>query len=371
MRRLVLHVGAMKSGTSHIQHLLFTNQDVLASRGVLVPGEVWRDQVDAVSDALHRTRVGRTDRPGAWKAMVETVRAHSGLSIISMEFLARAPVERIREVVEQFPDLRVEAVVTARDLGRNLPAMWQERVKNGSTTSWEDYLTAVETRSDGEGKSFWREQGIAGVVRRWSEVLGTDALTLVTVPPRGAPRELLWERFAEAVGIDPRGMAAPPDSNESLGAASVEVVRRVNAQLQRHDLDHPGCATVVKHRLAKRVLAEHRAEEPGIGFEVPPWLEGAAGQMVSRVADTGVRVVGDLAELTPVSTRGVDPREVSAEEQLAAATAGLEGLVRTIVQLRAELTAARTQGPLAASPATATELVTGVPEDAGAEPRLG
>src|SRR5690606_6044543 len=97
-------------------------------------------------------------RGGVWPAMVEQVRSHPGTSIISMEYLARIPVARIEELVAHFPQVRVEAVLTARDLGRNVPAMWQERVKNGSTTSFDDYVRAVRERSEGEGKAFWREQ---------------------------------------------------------------------------------------------------------------------------------------------------------------------------------------------------------------------
>ena len=38
-RRLVLHVGAMKSGTSFIQSRLFANKRMLRDdRGILVPG---------------------------------------------------------------------------------------------------------------------------------------------------------------------------------------------------------------------------------------------------------------------------------------------------------------------------------------------
>lgn len=341
MKRLVLHVGAMKSGTSHLQHLLFTNQQLLADRGVLVPGAAWRDQVAAVSEALDRARGSATSRPGAWQAMADEVRAHPGTSIISMEFLARTPVERIAELVQQFPDIRVEAVVTARDLGRNLPAMWQERVKNGSTTALPDYATAVRERAEGEGKAFWREQGLAGIVRRWAEVLGPDAVTVVTVPPPGAPRDLLWWRFAEALGLDPEGAVAPPDSNESLGAASVEVVRRLNHQLG--DLAYAEFSPVVKHRLAKFTLGPRRAQEPSIGFDVPEWLPPVSERMVSRVRATGVRVVGDLADLTPVSAPGVDPAAVPAQEQLEAATAGMEGLVRALVRLRAQQTDAGEQ----------------------------
>lgn len=334
-RRLVLHVGAMKSGTSHLQGLLFTNQELLAGRGVLVPGDVWRDQVDAVAEALGWSGKRVERRRGVWPSMVQQVRDHDGTAVISMEYLARIPVPKIQEFVAHFPDLRVEAVLTARDLGRNVPAMWQERVKNGSRTSFDDYVRAVRDRSEGEGQAFWREQNVLAATRRWAEVLGEDAVTVVTVPAPGAPRHLLWERFATAVGVDQHGLEDPPEGNESLGAASVELLRRLNGLMAA--LGEHNASAVLKHRLARRILGPHRGAEPSIGFEVPDWLDETSRRTVRRLPRLGVRVVGDPDELHALSSPGTDPSQVSAEDQLEAATVGLQGLVLKVAELRDQL----------------------------------
>ena len=61
LRTVVLHVGAMKSGTSYLQARLFANQDVLRERGVLVPGETWTHQVARGQGRLwRRPREGRS-----------------------------------------------------------------------------------------------------------------------------------------------------------------------------------------------------------------------------------------------------------------------------------------------------------------------
>ena len=54
----------------------------------------------------------------------------------------------------------------------------------------------------------------------------------MTVPPRGAPAALLWERFASVIGADPSGPRRPTlNQNESLGLVETELLRRFNAQL--------------------------------------------------------------------------------------------------------------------------------------------
>lgn len=324
-QRVVLHVGSMKSGTSYLQSLMTANRELLSTRSLLFPGRGWREQVSGVAEVLERQRVAVLPEEGAWQSLVDEIAAWHGTALISMEFLGPVGLRKIERVVSSFPAGSVEAVVTARDLNRSIPAMWQETLKNGRSFTFDEYVDAIR-RHDGPGNAFWREQTIAAMCHRWSDVLGIDRVTLVTVPPPGTDRVELWYRFAEAIGIDGSGVESPPKGNESLGAASVEVLRRLNARLD--DLSYQEYAPVVKHRLAKRVLARQRETEPALGFDVPDWLPELSTRMIDRIRELGVRVVGDLSDLNPVAVPGTHPDSVSADQRLDAAVAGLEALVR-------------------------------------------
>lgn len=327
-QRIVLHIGAMKSGTSYLQGLVLANRDLLAGQGVKVPGPNWRAQVLAVSEVLERKRV-TARRAGAWQALVDGFADWGGTGLVSMEFLGPAAPAKIERVASSFPEDSVEVVVTARDLGRNVPAMWQEGLKNGRTWTFEEYVAAVAA-DEGPGRLFWREQGIAAMCRRWSEVVGVQRVSVVTVPPPGGPRDQLWRRFASVLEVDGAAAELPDSGNESLGAASAEVMRRLNEVVE--DLDYAAYSPVFKNLLAKRTLGPRGPVERSVAFEVPDWLRSRSSQMRQRLTDLGVRVVGDLAELEPVSTEGVDPGNVAHGEQLDAALAGLEGLARALVR---------------------------------------
>lgn len=330
-QRVVLHVGSMKSGTTYLQQLVLANRDLLAGRGLLMPGQVWRDQVSGVAEVLGRARVAAAPEPGAWQRLVDELDAWPGTGLVSMEFLGIAGPAKIAEVVGSFAPGSVRVVVTARDLNRQIPAMWQEALKNGRTVTFERYVAAVRDR-EGPGKAFWREQTVAAMCRRWADAVGVEQVRLVTVPPPGAAPDELWRRFAEAVGVDAEDLEPPAQRNPSLGAASVEVLRRLNELVE--DLAYPAYAPVVKHRLAKKVLGGRRDEEPALGLDVPPWLPEVSAAMVERIRDLGVPVVGDLADLTPVAVPGTDPAAIPVEQHLDAAVAGLEGLVRALVRQR-------------------------------------
>jgi hypothetical protein len=318
----------MKSGTSYLQGLMMANRSLLVDRGLLLPGRRWQDQVRGVAQVLEHRRVIVPPEEGAWQSLVDEIGAWDATGLISMEFLGAAGPRKIERVVASFPADTVEVVVTARDLNRTIPAMWQESLKNGAVFSFDEYVAAVHAH-DGPGRVFWRQQAIAAMCRRWSEVIGVDRVTVVTVPPPGASRDVLWRRFAEATDLDPDGLEAHISSNESLGAASMEVMRRLNERLS--DLDFPAYAPTVKHRLAKRTLAARRDLEPALGFPIPDWLPELSQRMIGRLRDLGVRVVGDLDDLTPVPVPGVPLATVSAEAQLDAAVAGLEAAVRIAI----------------------------------------
>lgn len=326
--RLVLHVGAMKSGTSFIQSRLFANKAMLlAEREILVPGMNWLSQVMAARDVL-----GSGEEQ--WAKMAGKVQAHPGTSVISMEYLGPVRPVVARRVVSSFPEHEVEVVVTARDLNRSIAAMWQETVQNGRTWTFADYLEGIEAWRPGHrdesltapesGRTFWRQQNLARIARTWGELA---PVSIVTVPPPGAPRELLWERFCSVLGTPPGGFAPARMDNESVGAASTLVIRRLNELLNDEGLVFPEGTDVRKGLLAKQVLAARKSSEPAIGLPVTGWVRDHADQMVAALTEAGVSLVGSWDDLTPVDVPGVDPASVDDGLVLDAALAGLAGVL--------------------------------------------
>jgi hypothetical protein len=326
--RVTLHVGLMKSGTTFIQGLLFANKERLADRGVLVPGDRWRDQVGAVQDVLRPA-----DGNGEWANLVAQIATWPGDAVISMEFLGPAKQHRIRRVVSSLRPARVEVVVTVRDLNRSIVALWQETIQNGRWWTWPEYVEGVHTaRPDSPGgtlteagRTFWRQQHAARICSAWGEV--ADACTLVTVPAPGAGPELLAERFGEAAGFPVSGLQSPARANESIGAASTLALRRMNEILAAQALPFPRGSRLRKNVLAKQVMAGQRHLEPRIGLPVEQWVRDTSRWMTMELSGSGTRLVGSWTDLEPVPVPGVDPSTVSAADVAEAAASGLAGLV--------------------------------------------
>lgn len=310
---VTLHVGTPKSGTTSLQRALAHQRAALRAEGVLYPGTRRDHFLEAV--ALRGTGwwgSGPEEFDEAWAATSAEVAAHRGPTLMSHEVLGGAPVDVVRRVVDAFGGRPVRVVVTCRDLGRQLPAAWQEDLKNGSTRPFGTFLDDELSRWTGAGtdhEGFWRNQNVAGLAARWAEVVGAEHVVLVTVPPRGAPPHLLRERFAEAARIGGALAAAPEEqANPSLGAVEAELLRRTLQELP-DDLPWKERRRQVKRRFAEQVLAPHRAGGPlGVPERWHGTVRTVSEEVVAALRAAGHPVVGSLDDLAPdLAPGGADP----------------------------------------------------------------
>ncbi|QCW50287.1 hypothetical protein FE634_07500 [Nocardioides dongxiaopingii] len=245
--RLVLHIGAMKTGTTFVQDLLIANAETLGGLGWYVPDQrvvvrATRELLALTDAAVGSSRAGApptlADAP-RWVALMDDVRARTAEpgchgAIVSMEFLSYSKRPGVQRVLESTHGLDLHVVLTVRDAVRALPSQWQSLVRNAHRSSWPEFAAAARVRGKRPPhpgtRAFRRTQDVPRMVRTWGESLTPDRFAAVTVPAgAGRPRTLLWERFLGVVGID----AALTDTdaafdNPQLGYGSCDLLRRVN-----------------------------------------------------------------------------------------------------------------------------------------------
>ena len=347
-----LHIGTMKSGTSYLQHLMIANKERLRTAGFLFPGESWACQVRGAQEVLRRTRQDprvRVETRGAWSALVHEALEHDGTaSILSVEFLSFAGSFGAQRVLTSLADAEVHVVLTVRDATAIIPSRWATEVHNGSTVSWTAYTRGLRRALGVPGRRgrlspyptvrrFRQAQDIERILHVWERLVTPERLHVVTVPPPGAPRRLLWRRFASVVGVDPAVCSqAPRETNESLGYASTELIRRVNRELGR--MRPSDYNPTVKHEMALKALAARRDQETRVRLDLATAEFGVVWNARAREATirSGAHVVGDLDDLPthlPEATwrrlRQTQPPP-TAEELLAAAEPAVEAMVRLV-----------------------------------------
>lgn len=356
VRRCFVHVGLQKTGTSYLQSVFWQSAEALREQGLgLLPGTragAYHLML-AVRDQL---REG-IDPPKAFTVLRRLPRQAARLdtphALISQESLAPASPDQVRRLVTALEPFEVHVVVTARDLARQIPSTWQQRMRTRRTEPYGAFVHGVATRGP-HARVFWAQQDLPAVLDRWGSVVPAERIHLVTVPPPGTPGAVLLERFCAAVGVSPQSLDARTSRpNASLGAVQAELLRRVNAALGDR-LPHPrrGYAAMVKRFLAGEILSAQPGERVSVPRELESWCTELAEAWAKDVAARGVDVVGDLADLVPAaaaftgSAAAVDDAEVAASATEALAELlhrrqwdvhELEQLRERVAQLESEL----------------------------------
>ncbi|HEU4566763.1 MAG TPA: hypothetical protein VFR99_01945 [Marmoricola sp.] len=358
--RVFLHVGLPKTGTTFLQRLLRENRDLLAAHGVQYPadgpGTMFNGAIE-VRDAYDHWGRPPEQIGGTWDRLCEQARQFPGSTVLGHEIMAAATPRQVERVGADLEGAELHLVVTVRDLGRQIPAWWQEWVKDRRSTTFAETMDRqVLPGWDVERKKsmFWQSQDLVGVLRRWGAVVPPERTHVVTVPPSGADALELWRRFLEAIGITQRLEVDPgPRSNESLGITEVALLRGTNKALGDR-LVQPHYGPVVKHWFTGAVLSPRSSSRPMLPADWSERVEQMTDRWRSHLAGSPIRVHGSLDDLAPTVA---EPGAPAPDDVTDADIAGLAPRVVADLllevsrlrqerqQLQVELAAAQQPGP--------------------------
>lgn len=304
MSRVVyLHVGAPKTGTTYLQDRLSANRGELAKHDVHYPLGLKSSHFSAALDLLDMSWGGqREDVRGDWEALAGRVRKQQGKVIVSHEILAAARPNQVQQALRDLEDSEIHLVYSARDLGRQIPAEWQEGIKHRRRRSFAQFLAQVQAeRRNKPTMWFWRVQGLIDVLSRWSIGLPPERVHLVTVPQPGAPRDELWHRYCRAFGIESEW--APDEAgreNVSIGVAETALVRRLNRRLKRAGLASEDYRRLVRQLMVHETLANRKNMTKAL---LPPdthaWANEVTDEWIEWIEGSGIDVIGDVKDLRP------------------------------------------------------------------------
>ncbi|MGB0100865.1 MAG: hypothetical protein WBP61_11360 [Nocardioides sp.] len=337
-RTVFLHIGAPKTGTTYLQDRLSVNAKSLAEHGVHLPTPSplispglahFRGALDLL-DQDWGGAPGHAD--GSWEALVRKARRRSGTVVISHEILAPATPAQVARAMRDLAGSEIHVVYTARDLGRQIPAAWQESIKQGRRWSYKRFLDRYQ-----KGRTwFYRAFDVPRVLGTWGAGLPPDHVHVVTVPhgrneqQHGDP---LWLRMCETLGIDPAWAPLDSDrSNRSLGVVETQVVRQLNRRMDRQARRESSYDGLIREMLAQGELVK----KASAAVTLPPsrydWAAEQAERWIEWIEGSGVHVVGDVAELRPrppvPEAEWSNPDKVRAKRQLKTTLDALAAMTR-------------------------------------------
>ena len=347
-RRVLLHVGTPKTGTSYLQDVLYRNRETLAAHGICYPADRFDAHFLAALDLMRLPWGGlETEAVGAWDRLASAVRECPGTAIISHEILATASRSQVGRALASLGaddgpgDTEVHVVLSVRDLVRQIPAEWQENVKHRSPLSFERFLERIRDpeRATRIGTWFWGVQEIPDILDRWGHDLPPERIHLVTVPPPGAPPGLLWERFSSAFGLDGIDLDLTAErANPSLGVPETALLRRINRSANRV-LDPPDYRPLVRELLAHQTLSR-RSKSPRLRLPPTeyPWVHDLELSWVAEIERRGYDVIGEVTDLVGAEPEAAyaDPDSPSERAVAGAAVDAIRALLLENARLRGE-----------------------------------
>ncbi|SNS22051.1 hypothetical protein [Actinomadura mexicana] len=366
--RIILHIGVQKSGTTFLQQVLQANADALAAAGVRYPvspdwargkrtvaNHEWASYGLLGTEFPWVSQDRASEETSSWQTLLDDVQSTPGTVLLSAEALSVIRTPAIHRLLDALGTDDVEVVVTARSLGSALPSLWQQHIRNGRTMSFEGYLSGLAAARE-KGRDhietdasahLWRAFHLGGLAQRWSDA-GATRVSVVTTP--GKPPHLLWQRFAEAIGVP--ALAEPPDmptdrAHTGLTAPETLVLSSMNAAIREAAWSGQN-ADWIRQAVTARFQA--RTERGSKVVTPPNWqtrLAEWSEEDLTALRHTPAQIVGDMEDLRcdPSSETTAPPTheeiaQAGAEAALALAAVALqETLVqRNIRRLRHRLT---------------------------------
>ena len=296
--RVTIHIGTPKSGTTYLQTLLFGNKRRLAERGVLLPA----DRADDHALAAIGMRNGPDDTYAErWEGLLAEVAAWDGPAIITNEWFGMASPERTGEAVRRLDEVgEVHVVLTARDLVDQVPAAWQETLKLGDSTQIDEFVDKLEQE---EFRWGWWDIDPAEVLARWARFVPAERLHVVTIPPRGAPSDVLWHRFAQACGLRPEWCSTEVKfARQSLSVEAARLLQlagpRLLAAIDATPPPWNGPRKWIQSHLSHGILLNHRGGRITMSSERIAEVRARSVRSSAAIEASGCMIHGDLADLT-------------------------------------------------------------------------
>lgn len=344
MKKVVIHAGFHKTGTTAIQHALHASTRALKAAGYRYPiidqGTSQSGSVLALAGRGwgSQARGGRVIPKRQWTKLARQVRVGQDNIILSSEFFSELDDAQLLDVKQAFAGLECQIVFTMRAFDKLFPSTYQQTLKNGSSYSYEAWLERTVTDYFGQQKTgFWKRNRHAQVISRWQRIFGVDNVTIITADESNPG--LLFDRFSEFLKLPVGELKPVGDSglNRSLLLDEIHLLRAINKNVPKSrnwnaymTFIRRGTFEQITATPAPKVTAAEKLRTPKAYAKK---IEQIAAIEMTELKALDLRVLGDIRDLEV----GTAPVGVNAEvtaidiERVAAVIASYDfGLLKLI-----------------------------------------
>lgn len=307
MKRLIIHAGFHKSGTTALQESFHLNRRELTKHGV--------NYLEFGHKAHHRLAWSLSQKPWGWakrggerestklweKAAADIEKDKADSVIISSEFFSELSGDQIRKIHSSFKNREVKILFTLRPLAKLLPSSYQQYLKYGITADYQEWLHSVLDKP-GESKinpTFWKRHFHGQVVAKWADVFGSSNITVLIV--NEAQPNFLFDEINKYLNLPTNTLqSADTGSNRSLTMEEISLLREINSQFPK-EREWDEYQVFIRNGYI-RELTDHTKPAPDKArLLTPEWAVSKANeigsQIKSELINSKVKIIGDLETL--------------------------------------------------------------------------
>lgn len=307
MKKLIIHAGFHKSGTTALQESFHSYRKSLRELGILYPR--------IGTKAHHRFAWALTQRPWGWnkrggervpentwkQAAKRINNAKEEKVLLSSEFFSELDSEKIKKIRNDIKNRNVQILFTVRPLAKLLPSSYQQYLKYGITAEYEEWLHSV-LDNPGESKinpTFWKRHFHGKVVTRWVEVFGSTNVTVLIV--NEAEPTFLFDEINKYLNLSAKTLqAAESGSNRSLTMEEISLLLELNRKFPK-DREWDEYQVFVRNGYIRELTDHTKPAADKERLLTPQWAVEKANQIGREIKDelvkSGVTIIGDIDSL--------------------------------------------------------------------------
>lgn len=306
-KRLVIHPGFHKSGTTALQESFALNRALLRENGILYPA-IGTKAHHRIAWALTQRpwgwnkRGGERTPPKHWDRMVSRIKAANEDTVfLSSEFFSELDGEKIRKIRGDIKGREIQILFTLRPLAKLLPSSYQQYLKYGIKAKYDDWLHAV-LDNPGESKispTFWRRHSHGKNIAKWADIFGKSNVTVLIV--NEAEPTFLFDEINKFLNL-PIGTinAAPSGSNRSLTMEEISLLLEINQQFPKERV-WDEYEVFIRAGYIRELTDHVPPASDKARLLTPSWAIDKANELgqeiKSEIEQLGVRVIGDIESL--------------------------------------------------------------------------
>ena len=303
-KKIIVHAGFHKTGTTAIQSSFFAATKELGEAGITYPQVGGKAHHKAIYSLMGKTW-GWEDRGGVlatdkkWRDFIKQVKRAKSTALISSEFLCELTEEQIARFKKDLGCSDVTIYFTLRPLLKIIPSAYQQHLKIGIKSNYEKWLHSIldEPGVSTITPSFWIRHMHGDVLAKWVEHFGRENVIVIVVDEKKP--EFMYQEFNNLLSLK-LGLLKPQldqDSNRSLTLDEITLLNTINKKFSKkrswHDYE-----TFIRNGSIKYLTNKVVPDPEAARLLTPQWAVDIAKNVskrnVEQIKLLGIKIIGDL-----------------------------------------------------------------------------